>query len=207
MQRKDITAQAFGYLTVLTQEGKDSQGMLLWKCLCHCGTTVITRGTSLRAGVTTSCGCVGKSNLLLPKKHGMATTPTYLSYRSMLTRCLNPKHKNYLRYGGIGITVCQAWLDSFETFYADMGVRPKGMTLDRKDGTKGYYKDNCRWATKLEQVCNMKNNRTLEYEGAIKPLPYWANYFGVSSDWLRNNTIQGNNSLSDLIASGKLNNI
>ncbi len=72
----------------------------------------------------------------------------------MKQRCLNPENKSYADYGARGITVCERWLKSFEDFYADMGPRPEGMTLDRRDSTKGYSPDNCRWATHLEQRLN-----------------------------------------------------
>lgn len=68
----------------------------------------------------------------------------------MLRRCNNPSQQNYARYGAKGIKVCPEWHD-FQNFYADMGVKPEGLTLDRLDPTKGYYKDNCRWATVKEQ--------------------------------------------------------
>lgn len=202
---KDISNVRFGSLVALTVEGKDNQSALLWKCVCDCGNTTIVRGTCLRYGTTTSCGCVGKKNLLLRETHSMSTTKTYFSYRSMLARCTDPKHKNYARYGGSGIIVCDRWLESFENFYADMGDRPKGKTLDRfpiKDGS--YEPSNCRWATKLEQGCNMKNNRFLTYKGETHPLPYWANVLGVTGMWLRNNTFQMNRTIEDLFTLGKL---
>lgn len=72
----------------------------------------------------------------------------------MKKRCNNPKNHNYPYYGGRGIRVCERWND-FENFLADMGVRPEGTTLDRKNSNGNYEPDNCRWATKVEQ----RNNR------------------------------------------------
>jgi hypothetical protein len=77
----------------------------------------------------------------------------------MLQRCNNPKHSAYPRYGGKGVTVCDEWANSFEAFLHDMGERPPGQTLDRIDGSKGYQKANCRWATPRQQYENKPNAR------------------------------------------------
>lgn len=71
----------------------------------------------------------------------------------MWRRCTDPRRKDFSRYGAKGITVCEAW-KSFEQFYSDMGEKPEGRTLDRVDNSLGYSKDNCRWATKLQQDWN-----------------------------------------------------
>lgn len=73
----------------------------------------------------------------------------------MIYRCTNPKDPRFHNYGGRGITVCPEWSD-FWTFVEDMGNRPDGHTLDRKDNDLGYFKENCRWATAKEQACNRR---------------------------------------------------
>lgn len=92
-------------------------------------------------------------------RHGAALggrpTSTYRIWAEMVQRCTNPRHKAWDRYGGRGITVCDAWL-TFPGFLADMGERPAGLSLDRVDNDSGYRPDNCRWATASEQ---MKNRR------------------------------------------------
>lgn len=93
-------------------------------------------------------------------KHGMCGTREYSTWNSMITRCTNPNNKDYPNYGGRGITVCQEWLDSFEVFYRDMGDIPEGMSLDRVDNNKGYYKDNCKWSTNSEQKHNRRTFRS-----------------------------------------------
>lgn len=116
-------------------------------------------------------------------KHGMYATPTYYSWQHMKRRCTDTKFHQYPKYGGRGIAVCERWL-VFENFLADMGVRPLGTTLDRKDGSKGYEPGNCRWATPREQRLNTSNARWVEYEGRRMVLADWAAELGVSYECL-----------------------
>jgi len=96
--------------------------------------------------------CKGCQRRRDKKKH----TPTYNTWRCMIDRCTNPNAWNYKYYGGRGITVCDAWLDSYEQFTADVGERPEGLTLDRIDVEKGYAPNNCKWATWSEQQANKR---------------------------------------------------
>ncbi len=93
------------------------------------------------------------------KIHGMDGTKIYYVWSSMKKRCLNVNHKAYHRYGGRGITVCDRWIGSFESFYADMGDKPDGYQLDRIDNNKGYHKDNCRWVPPKLNARNRSDNK------------------------------------------------
>jgi hypothetical protein len=77
----------------------------------------------------------------------------------MITRCTNPKRPNFYLYGGRGIKVCESWLNSFENFLADMGLRPEAYQLDRINTDGHYEPNNCRWATPKE---NSNNRRQQE---------------------------------------------
>jgi hypothetical protein len=85
--------------------------------------------------------------------HGWYGTPTYRTWWAMIQRCTYPKHPGWKYYGGRGIRVCKRWM-TFVNFLADMGERPAGKTLDRIKNGRGYWKSNCRWATRAEQRRN-----------------------------------------------------
>lgn len=136
------------------------KGRAYYKCTCKCGNIKTVSGSDLRSGHTKSCGCLHMEQCT---KHNMCGTFTYSTWKSMIQRCTNPNYPAYIYYGGRGITICKEWKDSFEAFFRDMGERPLELTLDRKNSNLGYFKENCRWATKAEQARNCricKNNKT-----------------------------------------------
>jgi hypothetical protein len=105
---------------------------------------------------------------------------TYQSWRDMIRRCTDPKNKNYDRYGGRGIKVCQRWLDSFANFLADMGEAPEGMTLERSDNDVDYSPANCRWASREEQQRNTKTTKFYEFNGISLCVRAWEEKLGLS---------------------------
>lgn len=141
----------FGKLTILEDDNPHPiTGRRIVKCICECGNTTSVVTSNLASSNTTSCGCVGEASR---KKHGMSSTPIYGVWEAMLARCNNQANSGYPLYGGRGIKVCEEW-HSFENFHRDMGDRPSGMSIDRIDVNKGYYKDNCRWASNSLQGYN-----------------------------------------------------
>jgi hypothetical protein len=109
---------------------------------------------------------------------------TYTSWSTMRNRCLNPNRWDHKYYYDKGITICERWLSSFLNFLEDMGERPEETSLDRIDSTKGYCKENCRWATKKQQQRNLKTNRTLTYKGETKTIAEWVEITGLHRDTL-----------------------
>jgi hypothetical protein len=83
-------------------------------------------------------------------------SPTYISWQNMVQRCKSVRPKEVDIYLNRGITVCDKW-KNFAGFYEDMGLRPKGKTIDRVNNDLGYFKENCRWATKSQQVRNIRS--------------------------------------------------
>ena len=84
--------------------------------------------------------------------HGQYGTPTYLSWKAMLARCRNVKATNYKWYGGRGIGIDDPRWFVFQNFSDDMGEKPSGCDLHRKENGKGYSKENCVWLPHPEHV-------------------------------------------------------
>jgi hypothetical protein len=137
------------------------------RLLCDCGTVYETRLIALVASGssepnTKSCGCLKRESSAATGRrtsttHGLREHELYGTWRQMLQRCENPKHKMYRWYGAKGRTVCERWHD-VEVFVADiarlLGPRPAGMSLDRINNDGHYEPGNVRWATAKEQIAN-----------------------------------------------------
>ena len=111
----------------------------------------------------------------MPRK---VESSTHAIWRGMLARCRNPKAKDFPRYGARGISVCDRWL-SFDAFLADMGERPAGLTLERRDSTGNYCPENCCWATLKEQARNRRSNVQVTYCGHTATVAEWAERTGL----------------------------
>ena len=107
-----------------------------------------------------------------------AHTGTYQVWVGMRNRCIYPTVINYKHYGGRGIKVCEAWT-KFENFLADMGVRPVGHTLDRRDVNGDYEPSNCEWVLKRKQELNKRNIVFLEYDEKRLCLSEWSRKLGI----------------------------
>jgi hypothetical protein len=150
----DITGKRYGRWTVIAYARRIPWATdHAWECVCDCGVQRINLGSLLRNGDAKSCGdCGGLANL----QHGMTGSREYRSWLGMRARCFDPGHRAYERYGARGISVCEEWANSFAAFYADMGKRPEGCSLDRIDNDDGYRPGNVRWATSFQQAQNRR---------------------------------------------------
>lgn len=153
MRKLNLTGQTFGKLTVMSESSeRGGDGSVKWLCHCECGGKTVASSNHLRKGDTRSCGCLKEhqqrfGSITHGHSSGGSVSATYSAWFSMIGRCTNPNNGNYDDYGGRGITVCERWM-KFENFLADMGEKPLGLMLDRRNNEQGYYPDNCRWVNR-----------------------------------------------------------
>ncbi|MGA9315582.1 MAG: helix-turn-helix domain-containing protein [Solirubrobacteraceae bacterium] len=144
---------------------------------CDCGREWEARRDSIRRGMIVCCGRVGCRQV--KPKHGMAATREYEIWAGMIQRCHNPKAVAYRWYGARGIAVCERWRSSFANFFADMGLSPPGLELDRRENDKGYEPGNCRWITHAEQMLNTRRVYLVELGGEMMSLHQASRRLGV----------------------------
>ena len=187
---KDLTAIRFGRLLVvrLVAERTRDRGAR-WECLCDCGTIKVVAAHALKTAHAVSCGCYNREK---GRTHGRSKTPEYRVWRSIFQRCFNPKCKGYPQYGGRGIAVCNRWRESFENFYADMGSRPSPQhSIDRVDNDGPYAPENCRWATRKEQMRNRRVNHLLTHDGKTMTIAEWSGSTGLPFNTITNRLQRG----------------
>lgn len=160
--------ETFGRLSVMARAPSDNNGNSRWVCQCECGKETTVLGWALRKGRTKSCGCLADEMRLFSQRKADEERRDYTrkSWTAMIGRCTNPKYPSYVRYGAKGITVCDRWrygengMTGWLCFFEDMGPKPTGYSIDRIDNQQGYFPDNCRWASKQQQM----ENRAKKYK-------------------------------------------
>ena len=143
----DLSNQQFGKLTARWPVGKRGE-KVIWLVSCECGTLKLVSTSDLVTKHSISCGCSKVDRFYKP---GMSRTAEADIYYGARARCNNPKIKGYEYYGGRGIKFL---FTSFEKFFAELGERPDGMSIDRINTNGHYEPGNVRWATQSEQVRN-----------------------------------------------------
>lgn len=188
----DMRGKRCGRLVVVKLDAK-RKGEYHWLCKCDCGETCLVRGQLLRSGATKSCGCYNREvQTKRQLKHGRSKTREYSIWSGMKARCFNRNHIGYKHYGGRGITVCDAWRDSFEEFYKDMGPRPsKKHHIHRIDNNGDYSPENCEWTTVRQNQRQRGNNALFTHEGKTLCVAEWAEEKGVCEKLLRNRIRNG----------------
>lgn len=169
------------------------------RCLaeCSCGNVSEYDKGNVERGNTTRCkSCAKESRRKNRTKHGCSISmkktnkegyQNYSIWQAMKRRCYLETAKSYKDYGGRGIKVCDRWLESFDNFISDMGMRPTPKhEIDRIDTNGDYCPENCRWATKKENARNKRNTVKLTIDGVTKPLVQWAEESGTSSSNIKN---------------------
>ena len=181
----DLVGKIFGYLSVIAFS-HTYKGHAYWLCVCECGGHTVVRGSHLKTGNVASCGC-RKGHIT----HGESGSRLYAIWNNMRERCRNPKTREYHRYGGRGIKVCDEWLNDFQAFY-DWAIAngyddtaPRGQcTIDRIDNDGNYCPENCRWTTAKVQANNTRRTRFIEFNGEKHSVTEWARRLGMNQSTL-----------------------
>ena len=180
----DLTGKKFGKLEVIGVHDTGSR-KTYYVCQCDCGNVKVVRADALISGATKSCGCIkkeqDKANLAANHSHKMSGTRIYETWQDMKRRCYNKQNARYDRYGGRGITVCDEWLNNFQSFYdwAISNGYSDDLTIDRIDNDGNYEPSNCRWSTVKEQCNNRSSNINITIGNATKSLMSWCEIFNV----------------------------
>lgn len=172
----------YNFLTITGRTGHR------WHVRCVCGIEKTVQRGALVSNYrpTKSCGCKRLGLLRagqLDHGHSLKTrTPeyrTFITWQSMLWRCYNKARNDYPRYGGRGVTVCDRWKESYDSFLSDMGIKPDGYSLGRINNDGNYEPSNCRWETVLQQARNRCTSRLLTWNGITHNLSEWAERVGI----------------------------
>lgn len=179
---QDIKNQQFHMLTVRNYYGKNNQNKSLWLCDCECGKSTIVTTADLKRGHVKSCGCLQKLTIRkLKTTHGNSYSRLYTIWESMKQRCYNPNSKEYLRYGGRNIVMCEEWRNNFENFYqwSINNNYSDILTIDRIDNDGNYEPNNCRWSTFISQQNNRSNNHYLVYNNERHTVSEWSRILNI----------------------------
>jgi hypothetical protein len=187
----------FGKLIVVEFAGYKNK-RAEWLCKCDCGNDICVPAHRLISGNTKSCGCYMRESVIKRKTtHGGSKRKQkerlYNIWNGMKNRCFNEKDKNYKNYGARGIKVCDEWQNdyvSFRKWAIENGYKSK-LSIDRINNNGNYCPENCRWATKIVQNNNTRQNHYIEYNGERKTVSEWARFYGLTRECLKNRIQKG----------------
>lgn len=178
---RNHAGRRFGRLVAVEMAGRTPQRSVLWACTCDCGNHCAVSADNLLTGNTRSCGCLAdERRARFQPTHGQSSTRLHSLWCKVMERCYSASCRAFADYGGRGIVVAPEW-HSFENFAADVGSRPLGTSLDRRDNDGPYSKENCRWATPTEQGRNKRTNRLLTLHGKTQCMSAWCEEFGLKA--------------------------
>lgn len=162
---------------------------------CQCGKEFTVSNWDLTSGHTKSCGCWRQERMIT---HGLYKSNGYKIWTEMIQRCTNPNNAGWPFYGGRGIRVCLG-LRTFPGFITAAGPRPAGLQIDRWPNNKtGHYSCgkcqeclengwpfNLRWATRKQQMRNMRRNHIETVQGVTGCLVELCEHFKADTNRVR----------------------
>ena len=183
---EDLSGRDFGYLKVngLSKE-RGKNGERKWDCTCLlCGSETTKYENVLKSSNIISCGCYGKKqNKFISITHGKSYDKIYRKFIHLKMKCYNPNGNNYKKFGSNGITICDEWLNDFQSFY-DWSINngyDDAKVLYLKIGYKEFSSDSCIWITKSEQQQLYNTSRKyITYNNETHSMKEWAEIMGTT---------------------------
>jgi hypothetical protein len=176
-------APDIGYPSATCSSGVHYEPATLVRCTCGSDVEKPVLVKSLVRGLSRSCGCIKREGNNLKHGHARADhhSGEYTRYLNMIKRCHDPSDLSYPDYGGRGISVCEEWLASFESFICDMGLLPTSShQIDRIDNDGNYTPLNCHWVTPRENCRNRRNTVVVDLGSSRIPLVEASASLGLS---------------------------
>lgn len=185
--RKSYIGDKFGRLTIIedTEDIKTSYGLVRTvRCLCDCGEEIKCRLHGVKGGNTKSCGCLKREvTSKTMTTHGLTKTvlgkKIYVAWSDIKRRCYDENHSEYKRYGSVGISLQENWLNDPLLFYDYVSKLPMlcvERSLDRVDNAKNYVEGNLRWATDSEQTRNQ--GKQINNTSGVTGITWYSNRTG-----------------------------
>lgn len=181
-KKVDMIGRRFRRWTVVADAGKrTNSGAIVYLCKCDCGNEKIVSGTILRSGQSTSCGCYNH-DVITKFGNAVYKEKLYHIWHSMIQRCYNKNDKAFHNYGGRGITVCEDWKSSYQSFktWALENGYKRGLWIDRSDNNGPYSPANCSFQTPKRQQRNKRTNVMVTIDGITRCMSDWADDAGIS---------------------------
>ena len=185
MGRIDLTGLRYERWTVLEYMPtvrKDGKLRSAYLCRCECGNEAVIDANNLTRGKSKSCGCLrNELQSLKQRTHLESHSKLYGVWTAIKRRCYNKNSKEFYRYGGRGICMCEEWRSSYEAFRDWMLSKnyTEDLTIDRIDNDGDYTPDNCRLVTMKEQCNNRSSNRVFTWNGETHNVTEWSHIVGI----------------------------
>lgn len=186
--RKDITGWKMWEHGVAESRwkviGQDSNNKNKWLCKCKCGNGKIKSiyYNDIMSGKSLSCGCLRNERIRKSSStHGESNTRLYGIWLAMRKRCENKNFIEFYNYGGRGISVCNEWTRSFESFrdWSLTNGYEENLSIDRIDTNGNYCPENCRWADAITQANNTRRNNLATFCGETKTVKEWSRVLNI----------------------------